>query len=69
MTTHRRLGMDFPESVAAVAVQAAKAQKRSETASTGAVSRLRYETEKRSAVEIETIGLDDIRELFEDEEE
>ena len=48
MTTHRRLGMDWQASVASVAVQAAKAQKRSETASTGAVSRLRYETEKGS---------------------
>ena len=68
MTTHRRLGMDWQASVASVAVEAAKAQKRSETASTGTVSRLRYETEKRSPSEVESIGLDDIRALFEDEE-
>ena len=43
MTTHRRLGMDWQASVASVAVQAAKAQRRSETASTGAPSMRRHD--------------------------
>ena len=64
MTQHRRLGMDFPESVAAVAVQAAKAQKRSETASTGAPSMRRHDAlaAKVDALEARVAALEEAAE-------
>lgn len=64
MTQHRRLGMDFPESVAYVAVQAAKAQKRSETASTGAPSMRRHDAlaAKVDALEARVAALEEAAE-------